>query len=324
MQARLAAGQHADVIVELERLTREHPYREELRALHMIALYRSGRQADALRAYQATRDVLGEELGIVPSPRLRRLEEQILLQDPDLDAAPRHSDVACRRADGSRTRTSGCAPSARPITPASSVRTSSSTASSVASSATRGSPPLVGPSGSGKSSVVQAGLVPRLRRDHPDVLVALMQPGSQPYAVLEAALGSAPRRRPRALARGLARGTAVLLEGLASVLRDGRVAAAPRRRPVRGAVHDGRCGEASRFLALLAGAADDPDGRVPRARHVARRLLRSAAWRIRASGSCSPTTSSASSRSGPISSRRRRRSPLDSSTSRSNRASSDD
>ena len=43
MQARLAAGQHADVIVELERLTRDHPYREEFRALHMIALYRSGR-----------------------------------------------------------------------------------------------------------------------------------------------------------------------------------------------------------------------------------------------------------------------------------------
>jgi DNA-binding SARP family transcriptional activator len=93
MQARLSAGQHADVIVELERLTREHPYREELRALHMVALYRSGRQADALRAYQATRDVLGEELGIAPSPRLRRLEEQILLQDPDLDPAPDRSDM---------------------------------------------------------------------------------------------------------------------------------------------------------------------------------------------------------------------------------------
>ena len=69
MQARLAAGQHGEVVAELERLTREHPYREELRALHMVALYRSGRQADALRAYQATRDVLDEDLGIVPSPQ---------------------------------------------------------------------------------------------------------------------------------------------------------------------------------------------------------------------------------------------------------------
>ena len=123
MHVRLAAGDHADVILQLERLTREHPYREELRALHMIALYRSGRQADALRAFQATRDVLGEDLGIVPSPRLRRLEEQILLQDPDLDPR-RRLGTPPRRAAGSRTPTWGCARSARPITCASSVRTS--------------------------------------------------------------------------------------------------------------------------------------------------------------------------------------------------------
>src|SRR5690606_1015740 len=86
MQARLAISRHTEIVAELERLTRDHPYREELRALHMIALYRSGRQAEALRAYRATRDVLAEDLGLVPSPRLRRLEEQILLQDPDLDA----------------------------------------------------------------------------------------------------------------------------------------------------------------------------------------------------------------------------------------------
>ena len=69
MHARLAAGQHADVVADLDRLTREHPYREEFRALHMVALYRSGRQADALRAYQRTRHLLGEDLGIVPSPQ---------------------------------------------------------------------------------------------------------------------------------------------------------------------------------------------------------------------------------------------------------------
>src|SRR4051794_7742188 len=91
MQARLAAGRPSEVVVQLERLTREHPYREEIRALHMIALYRAGRQADSLRAYQATRDLLAEDLGIVPSPRLRRLEERILLQDPDLDLVPAHS-----------------------------------------------------------------------------------------------------------------------------------------------------------------------------------------------------------------------------------------
>ena len=53
----------------------------------MLALYRSGRQAEALRAFQRTREVLVEELGIEPSPLLRQLEEQILVQDPALDLA---------------------------------------------------------------------------------------------------------------------------------------------------------------------------------------------------------------------------------------------
>ena len=81
--ASLRADRWGKVIVSLRTPQLRAAYlREELRALHMVALYRSGRQADALRAYQATREVLGEELGILPSPRLRRLEEQILLQDP--------------------------------------------------------------------------------------------------------------------------------------------------------------------------------------------------------------------------------------------------
>ena len=92
MQARLDAGQHVDVVAALDRLCREQPYREEFRALHMLALYRSGRQADALRAYRTTRTVLDNDLGIVPSPRLRELEGQILLQDPGLDLAPSRSD----------------------------------------------------------------------------------------------------------------------------------------------------------------------------------------------------------------------------------------
>ena len=55
----------------------------------MLALYRSGRQAEALRAFQRTRAALGEELGLEPSPMLRRLEEQILVQDPALDLTHR-------------------------------------------------------------------------------------------------------------------------------------------------------------------------------------------------------------------------------------------
>jgi DNA-binding SARP family transcriptional activator len=80
----LERGRHTSVAVEAERLAKEYPVRERFRELLMLALYRSGRQADALRAYQDARDVLVEELGIEPGPGLRALEERILAQDPDL------------------------------------------------------------------------------------------------------------------------------------------------------------------------------------------------------------------------------------------------
>ena len=83
IEADLAVGNHSRVIGELETLVRENPYRERLRALQMLALYRSGRQAEALRAYQRARILLAEELGIDPSPELRDLEQRILEQDPD-------------------------------------------------------------------------------------------------------------------------------------------------------------------------------------------------------------------------------------------------
>ena len=80
----LERGRHMSVAVEAERLAKEYPVRERFRELLMLALYRSGRQAEALRAYQDARDVLVEELGIEPGPELRGLEERILAQDPDL------------------------------------------------------------------------------------------------------------------------------------------------------------------------------------------------------------------------------------------------
>ena len=88
IRADLVLGNHAAVVQELEALTREHPYRERLRADLMLAMYRSGRQADALRVYQQTRSVLAEELGIDPTHELQELEEQILNQNPDLDWKP--------------------------------------------------------------------------------------------------------------------------------------------------------------------------------------------------------------------------------------------
>jgi DNA-binding SARP family transcriptional activator len=87
IDADLALGRDSDVVAELEGLVAEHPLREGLRARLMLALYRCGRQADALAAYQATRRALIEELGIEPSPRLRELEQAILRQDPSLELA---------------------------------------------------------------------------------------------------------------------------------------------------------------------------------------------------------------------------------------------
>ena len=97
VELRLAAGGHAGLVGELEGLVAAHPTRERLRGQLMVALYRSGRQADALGAYTRAREVLAEELGIDPSPELQRLHHQILVQDPALEAAspdrdqPRHN-----------------------------------------------------------------------------------------------------------------------------------------------------------------------------------------------------------------------------------------
>ena len=85
LEADLAVGRHAGAVPELEALVRDHPLRENLRGLLMVALYRSGRQADALAAYQDARTALVETLGLDPGESLRRLETAILRHDPTLD-----------------------------------------------------------------------------------------------------------------------------------------------------------------------------------------------------------------------------------------------
>jgi predicted ATPase/DNA-binding SARP family transcriptional activator len=89
IEAELESGGHELLVPELERLIADHPFRERLRGQLMLALYRAGRQAEALDAYQEARRLLVEELGIEPSPTLQELEGQILRQDPGLALAPR-------------------------------------------------------------------------------------------------------------------------------------------------------------------------------------------------------------------------------------------
>jgi DNA-binding SARP family transcriptional activator/ABC-type oligopeptide transport system substrate-binding subunit/streptogramin lyase len=95
IDAELALARHDTAISELEALAAKHPHRERLRGQLMLALYRSGRQAEALRVYLETRKRLVEELGLEPGQRLRDLEQAILRQDPALDL--RRRQLATRR-----------------------------------------------------------------------------------------------------------------------------------------------------------------------------------------------------------------------------------
>ena len=89
LEARLQLGASAEVLPQLEGLVAEDPLREDWWRLLMLALYRAGRQADALAAGRRARALLAEEIGSEPGPGLRAMEAAILAQDPALDAAPR-------------------------------------------------------------------------------------------------------------------------------------------------------------------------------------------------------------------------------------------
>jgi predicted ATPase/DNA-binding SARP family transcriptional activator len=110
VEADLAVGRHAELVGELRALVAEHPWRERLHAHLMLALYRTGRQADALDAYAAARAALVEQLGIEPGPELRSRQAAILAHDPALappgtaraTALPRPPDLFGREADLAR------------------------------------------------------------------------------------------------------------------------------------------------------------------------------------------------------------------------------
>src|SRR2546428_2599122 len=105
IEADLALGRHAELVSELEALAARHPLRERLRGQLMLALYRSGRQAEALEVYQDTRRVLVEELGIEPTRAVHDLERAILVQDPALDMRPRAEPEAELAAEADRPHT---------------------------------------------------------------------------------------------------------------------------------------------------------------------------------------------------------------------------
>jgi predicted ATPase/DNA-binding SARP family transcriptional activator len=90
LDADLASGRAAELVAELETLVAQHPLRERLRGQLMLALYRAGRQAEALEEYQRARGTFVDELGIDPSPELQRLEKAILTQDASVAAPAAH------------------------------------------------------------------------------------------------------------------------------------------------------------------------------------------------------------------------------------------
>jgi DNA-binding SARP family transcriptional activator len=111
IEADLALGRHAELVGELEMLTREHALRERFRRQLMLALYRSERQAEALATYQDARRVLVDQLGIDPSPSLQELERAILRQEPSLDlppSAPRRRTPLATSPPEQSARSSSC------------------------------------------------------------------------------------------------------------------------------------------------------------------------------------------------------------------------
>ena len=218
IEADLALGRHAEAISELEGLVGANPLRERLRGQLMTALYRAGRQAEALRAFQDGRHLLSEELGIDPSPDLVKLEAWILQQDPRLDGPTPRRAV--------RNPYKGLRPFGEEDTGDFFGREAlvARLVERLAIVARTGRfLAVVGPSGSGKSSAVRAGLVPALRGGalpgSDRWRMAFMQPGARPFRELAAALravgadGSAGLDEQLARKGGLAAAIASSLPG---------------------------------------------------------------------------------------------------------------
>jgi basic membrane lipoprotein Med (substrate-binding protein (PBP1-ABC) superfamily)/DNA-binding SARP family transcriptional activator len=265
--AQLRLGHAGDLVTGLETFARENPYRERPVGQLMIALYRSGRPAEALRAYERHRRTVLEELGIDPSPELRRLEEQILLHDdrlilpghettrPLLVAGDQHNPYKGLHAFNESDETTFFG---RENLVADLLRRIERGDRLIA---------LVGPSGSGKSSVVRAGLIPRLRKatlpGSGEWFVAQMVPGAHPFTELEAALLRARLAGPERLSDQLGTDKIAILGAVLRVLPDDEshlLLVIDQFEELFALVED--AGERQRFLEGLLVALDDPHGRI--------------------------------------------------------------
>jgi basic membrane lipoprotein Med (substrate-binding protein (PBP1-ABC) superfamily)/DNA-binding SARP family transcriptional activator len=197
--AELDAHRPAEALSLLEAAIREDPLRERSRELLMLALYRTGRHAEALRTFEKLREVLAEELGLDPSPAIRRLRDRILLHDPSLSPVQRAAPAALAE----RNPYKGL----RPFTEddAGDFFGREGLVGRMLDSLVGGARvvSLVGPSGSGKSSALAAGLVARLR--------AGASAGSEEWLIGQLVPGTDPLRE-----------AGTLLERLSSAADDGR------------------------------------------------------------------------------------------------------
>ena len=197
IEAELRLGLHAELVAELHTLVSQHPMRERLWFLHLLALYRSGRQAEALAAFAAAKQALATELGLEPSPALRQLEQLILDQSPSLDTdAVFGTRVQERAAPGVRRNPYKGLRAFEESDAADFYGRDDLVRRLLERLAEHGVAgrlvALVGPSGSGKSSVVRAGLLPAIRKGEipgsASWLIAEMYPGTDPFRGLDAAL----------------------------------------------------------------------------------------------------------------------------------------
>jgi DNA-binding SARP family transcriptional activator/WD40 repeat protein/energy-coupling factor transporter ATP-binding protein EcfA2 len=184
IEADLALGRDGEFVPELEALVRAHPLQERLRGQLMLALYRAGRQAEALAVYRETRELLREELGLEPSRALQDMERAMLRQDASLEHQPRprpapEGTVVCPF-KGLAAFTAGDAEYFYGR-----ERIVSDLVARLVGSSFVG---IVGPSGSGKSSLLQAGLLP--------ALAGGVLPGSDRWPALLLRPGEHPHLEP--------------------------------------------------------------------------------------------------------------------------------